>query len=548
MREARFLSASIRNRDEEIVDGELRLAMDIPPRSKQLEVNLWDSFGEHVACLYQEMEPEGGSRNLELLLLDSRGNQVPAGQFVYRVSIDSNAESRIIINRPSTSMRSPRFVAMSGAAPDRLSLPTVEEEKEAFFKLANIEAFPDYLPEAKRLAYTYLAHADYTATSLYNEFAYTEDAFDQRMSGIYNAVIPNMYKPHPNDLDIMRWKNGKYYRVGKASDRVIIDRLLQMAPFNLMDGVWLHRIMQARPSDEVQARLFDVWADEVGNGENRQNHSNVYLDLLRSQGLYVPDVTSREFLQLDLAPGAWRAPVFQMCIGVFPEEFFPELIGMTLFLEWEATPTLQPTVQMLRGRGMNPLFYSLHVAIDNISEGHGALAKEAVKIFLDEKREEGGDRAVQENWKRVWNGYVGWATAGFNGEGMAERRLLIDRKSINLGTPENPICYPDFKEYYKGRMISLIQRKAPFASQVHGRTALGGSLLNDLFKDPERLMQALLDEGLLDVGNPRRSPFFRLMEYEGPMYRVFTDEDKEIILDWLDSRNSGDGGMHRAAT
>ena len=50
---------------------------------------------------------------------------------------------------------------------------------------------------------------------------------------------------------------------------------------------------------------------------------------------------------------------------MFPQEFFPELLGMTLYLEWEATPTLTPTVRMLRGRKINPHFYSLHVAIDN---------------------------------------------------------------------------------------------------------------------------------------------------------------------------------------
>jgi hypothetical protein len=177
----------------------------------------------------------------------------------------------------------------------------------------------------------------------------------------------------------------------------------------------------------------------------------------------------------------------------------------------------------------------LHAAIDNIDEGHGALAKEAVKIYLDEKREEGGERAVQENWKRIWNGYVGWATSGFNGKGLEERRLLIDKVSINLGTKEEPICFPDWKFFYKDQMIKLIKRKAPYASKVHGNATIGGVLLNKLFDDPNLVIEKLLSSGLFNVESPRKSKFFDLLSFEGPMYKVFTDEDKNIILDWLES-------------
>lgn len=252
-------------------------------------------------------------------------------------------------------------------------LPSVETEKEAFFKIANIEDHSDFRPKAKELAEAYFANADYQADKLYNEFEYSPEAFDQRMKQIYDGLLPSMYQPHAYDRDVITWDNGARYRVGKASNKVVKDRLLQLAPFNLMDGAWLQNILQARPSDNVQSRLFSIWSDEVGNGQSQKNHSNVYLNLLRSQGFNLPPVTSREFLDIDVAPGAWRAPVFQMCVGLFPQEYFPELIGMTLFLEWEATPTMMPVARMLEGRGMNPLFYALHVAIDNISEGHGAL-------------------------------------------------------------------------------------------------------------------------------------------------------------------------------
>ena len=83
---------------------------------------------------------------------------------------------------------------------------------------------------------------------------------------------------------------------------------------------------------------------------------------------------------------------------------------MTLLLEWAATPTLQSTVRMLDARSIDSHFYRLHVAIDNITSGHGALAKEAIEIYLADKKEEGGDKAVQEHWERVWRGYATWGT------------------------------------------------------------------------------------------------------------------------------------------
>ena len=538
------------NEHAEVVTKELGILLDVPEGTQQLSVNVWDRFGSHVVTLVEETAPASGPRHVSWSFPVRPGLPDAEGHFIYRVNADDLVESRILLRSPTRgqtrvsvgagthdalSSLEFRLMALPAGNQTKLPLPTVEEEKEAFYRVANIEDYPEFRPTALKLARAYLANADYDADDLYRPFDYTPEAFDDRMRAIYEALLPGMHQPYSYDRDVITWRNGKRYRIGRASDAVVRDQLLQLAPFNLMDGVWLQGILQAGPSDEVRSRLFSIWADEVGDGQTRQNHSNVYQDLLRSQGMYLPPVTSRAFLDLDLAPGAWRTPVFQAVIGLFPQMFFPELIGMTLFLEWEATPTLQPKVRMLRNRGMNPLFYSLHVAIDNISEGHGAIAKEAVKLFLADKLEEGGDQAVQENWRRIWNGYVTWATAGFNGEGLAERRLLIDRKSINIGSPEAPDCFPKWSTYYRDRMIRLIQRKAPVAAQVHGRRMLGGVLLNDLFAKPEELLDRLIATKTVDIDNPRRSRLFDLMSFEGPMYRVFTEEEKDIILDWLES-------------
>jgi hypothetical protein len=214
---------------------------------------------------------------------------------------------------------------------------------------------------------------------------------------------------------------------------------------------------------------------------------------------------------------------------MFPDEFFPELLGMTLYLEWEATPTLTPHVRMLRNRSINPHFYSLHVAIDNVAAGHGALAKEAVKLYLDQVRKNGGDREMNAQWERIWNGYVTWATEGTFGRDLYQYLREFDGK----------VTQDEKKKIAEDRMEALIRQKAPYARTAHGPRRLGGSLLNSLFDEPRKLMSLLLKSRWVNLDSPRDSPIFtELTSFLGPMYKVFTSQDQDVILDWLETQQS----------
>jgi hypothetical protein len=422
-------------------------------------------------------------------------------------------------------------------------------EPEYFHQLINIEDFSEFLEDARALARFYFKQGrknqeeqvNEDPASFFGDFDYTEKAFDARMKSIYDAYVDDdMYVPHRFDRGVLPAKDEKgvqkNFPIGRVSNRVPRERLFQVAPFNLVDGAWLQNIIMAGPSNKIQSNLFSIWDDEAGNGVVSQNHSNVYDALLKSQNIYLPPVTTREFIKEDFLPGAFTGPVFQLAVGQFPQEFFPELLGMTLYLEWEATPTMTPAARMLAGRGINPHFYRLHIAIDNISEGHGALAKEAIKLYLSDKREEGGEAAVQEHWKRIWNGYVTWATLSDFGQELVERYLVLERKQINISAdPAVRKCWPDYKEYNERRMLHLVSKKAAVAEQVHRGRSVGGQSLTALFKNPPRLLEALKSSGYVDPNRPRDSKFLELMDFNGPMYEVFTERDKDIILDWIES-------------
>lgn len=378
---------------------------------------------------------------------------------------------------------------------------------EAFYRLVNIERFPEFRKSARELADWFLGQADFSDPH-YKPFKYTTKAFRERLDWIYNDFVAEMDDPH--------W-------LEEFPKAAVVENLRQKAPMNMSDGAWLHHILAAGPTGEVRAKLFGIWSDEAGNGQTELNHSNIYDTLLRSLDVFLPPVTSRGFVELDLLPAAWGNPVFQLCMGLFPEDLLPELLGMTLYLEWEATPTMLPVARMLRKFNIDPQFYSMHAAIDNVTAGHGALARQAIELHLDDIQLRSGAAAAQAEWERIWNGYVTWATLGSFGGDLFE--LLT-----KMFKPD------DSNAYARVRMLELVRRKSPYASNAHGNARLGGVPIGSLFAEPEKLLDALVAEDWVDPHHPRDSLFVtKLMSFHGPMYKVFTAAEQDTILDWIES-------------
>src|SRR5262249_2895469 len=140
-----------------------------------------------------------------------------------------------------------------------------------------------------------------------------------------------------------------------------IQRIHDNAVFNQVDGAWLRFIANTGNMDEVASLLFEVWSDEIGNGDPSLHLGNLYTNLLRSVGVYLPPVNSRAYADSpDLDESTFIAPVFELAISQHTEAFFPELIGMTLFLEWEVL-SLVPGIRGLDYLGVDSHFWKMHV-------------------------------------------------------------------------------------------------------------------------------------------------------------------------------------------
>jgi hypothetical protein len=391
--------------------------------------------------------------------------------------------------------------------------------RDAFYYLMNIESHEGFLPKAHAMVLGMLKEAWRNqelmmadADQVWKFFPFTQEAFDARMQLIYDNFVRDNQDPDlfAQDLQKMRAK--------------VIDEILQFGPFNQLDGAWLRHITPDGPLANINELLFRIRMDELGDGNVEQNHANVYTDLMRSVGLYLPDLCTRAYADNPgILDSSFTTTVFLLAISEFNDEFFPELLGMTLELEWGSV-SLPRQVNELVAFGITPLYYQLHVGIDNASEGHGAIAKRAVEMYLEMVRKNEGEKAMQCVWKRIWTGYVAFGTLGTLGADLLE-----------LPTPQD-----QGPSVLWNQMAAMIASKAQYASLMHGEIMLGENRLNDWFEDPFGLMEALQEAGLIIPGN-LDSPMFRLMGFNGPMYKVFNDEQQKLWQRWVLSLPSTKG-------
>ena len=398
-------------------------------------------------------------------------------------------------------------------------------ERDFFYYLMNINSYPDFVPRAHQLVHHYLAEGsknmqEADPDEIWSHFPFSQEAFDARMELIYaNFVRDNQTTANPKLLSDNRtpgepadsgFQPATYLSSGNRTTQAY--QLLQMGPFNQLDGAWLRRAVPDGPVDDVGELLAQIRQDELGDGVTAQNHSNVYTDLLKSLNYYLPDLYTRAYADDPrLLDEAFTQPCFLLAISQFDDEFLPEILGMTLYLEWSSIG-LAAVVNQLKAYDINPLYYSLHLGIDNAAAGHGALAKRAVEIYLDRIRANQGPGPMQKAWDRIWTGYVTFGTLGNLGDAMTA--ALADMQDLDK------------------QVTALIQRKAPFASQTHGEKTLGNAAINDWFLDPAGFMQQLQDSGLILPGRPDASPFFQLLSFNGPMYHVFTEDEEQLMRDW----------------
>lgn len=80
--------------------GPVEIVFEVPRGARHLSVDIWDRFAGYVRKLVDEAAPRQGRHTLTWDLRDDAGSAVPPGAYIYRVTVDDEAESRIAFVTP----------------------------------------------------------------------------------------------------------------------------------------------------------------------------------------------------------------------------------------------------------------------------------------------------------------------------------------------------------------------------------------------------------------------------------------------------------------
>jgi hypothetical protein len=315
------------------------------------------------------------------------------------------AEVELTPNQAGDEAASRWLAALGEPAPTdvRYARAQASGDRELLYRLVNFERFANVLPAARQRALDGLAAAEvlftagadgrYTDASF---FDYSPDALLARVDRIYWSKLVDGYRPLTE----------------VPSREEVIFGQKTFALGSLIDGTWAYRIgnlgRYRRASDGM---LASIYADEMGRGDIRKNHITLILQVLASMDIDLPHIRDAAFLdQGELPDHLYGFSIHQICLALFPDSFFNEILGYNLGIEMFGLGELRMhEMQKLRHHGFDPSYEQAHLSIDNVSSGHARQSAEIIISYLDDVGRTVGSGAVQTEWRRVWRGYASFA-------------------------------------------------------------------------------------------------------------------------------------------
>ncbi|MFJ5552610.1 iron-containing redox enzyme family protein [Streptomyces sp. NPDC093225] len=277
------------------------------------------------------------------------------------------------------------------------------DDRTLFHRIVNVEQFPNVLPVARARAEAGLAEAEllfeHGAGGRLTDasyFDYTPEALMERVERIYWDKLVDPYQPLTEIPD---------------RDEVVFEQST-FALGSLIDGTWAHRIgnlgRRSRTGDDM---LFSIYADEMGRGDVAKNHITIIHRVLASMDMDLPHIRQEAFLdQGDLPDHLYGFSIHQVCLSLFPDSLYNEILGYNLGIEMFGLGEMRlHEIQKLRSHGLDISYEEAHLSIDNFSAGHARQSAEIIVAHLDDVRRSAGEEAVQREWRRIWRGYASFA-------------------------------------------------------------------------------------------------------------------------------------------
>ncbi|MET0962001.1 MAG: iron-containing redox enzyme family protein [Noviherbaspirillum sp.] len=273
--------------------------------------------------------------------------------------------------------------------------------------------------------------------------------------------------------------------------------LKSVAPTKLVDGAWLYGLLPYW-NDARFTALIRIYLEELGDGVPDKNHVLLYKRLLAAHGCERWE---------NLSEDHYVQGVIQLALARHAGNFLPEVIGFNL--GYEQLPLhLLICAYELNELSIDPMYFTLHVTVDNADSGHARKALEG----LMESMPRVGDR--QDFMARVARGY----------------------KLNMLGAGTNSVI----EEFDIAReVVALFAAKSVVGKEAHSDYCrIGGRAINDWLADRAQIpafLDALVERDWIRRGqDPQNSRFWRLLQGErAEMFGVFSTYELQVIYDWI---------------
>ncbi|KAK4998329.1 hypothetical protein LTR66_002417 [Elasticomyces elasticus] len=426
------------------------------------------------------------------------------------------------------------------ARPETLQL---KNDKDLYFKLQNLERYPEILPQSWRLLVSLLSET----------LADARKHVDSGILSVEHFTRENLtlFLRTENDKTTQQWEQYVARRKAGSPREMFGDVeeakwwLKQAAPVKYVDGAWLghiNRITTPFALRRITKNAWQVMSEELGDGDLLKNHVHVYRALMRDIDSGLPEGDTVDFIhprhKLDV-PRVWRAAIAQLLISLFPHDFVPEILGFNM--AYEGLPLhLMKTVKELQELKLDAYYFVLHISIDNAASGHAAMAMEAAIEYIEQMQKTQGDVAAHQAWKRVQAGFI-------LAEGLPT-------------TPDSPslarhVELPSSRTDIEAAVVEVFMRKAAVAHKIHcnsvlkiGRRTLVEWLEPTAFQQTKWQTEFLHDLGScrpwVIKGDSGKSRLIRELAWEGKMFGSFTQTEVEVVKRWIDSLGNPDFDPH----
>jgi hypothetical protein len=448
--------------------------------------------------------------------------------------------------------RVPKFKDVKTLRITSVDLKPTRWYRNLFFQLHNLEDHPDVLEPARDELLTMFSKGLSLALSQPQENSIL--SIEQ-----YNAECVWSFAESVREKVLEQWTSYLQRRKQGHGPELFATAsaakawLVQQAPVKFVDGAWLGHVHKITTPFALRGITRDVWqvlSEELGDGDLSKHHVHLYRKLLEDVGYSLPEAHSADFINLhdwDRIDnrGAWEAAVGQLLISLFPNEFLPEILGFNMHFEMITLETMLAAHE-LKGFGINPYYFLIHIAIDNADSGHTAMAMHAVTRYLDMVGATEGDMAREQSWKRVQTGYILSQTLG-NGSCTWQRPAVV-----TLTTPGSSRIHGNVPDVLfnplSTQVIDIFRAKSLVSQKFHcqSKVRIGAHTLSD-WLDPSRWKNPNLQHQLdlltalsrakpwIVPGASSKSLLIRELSWGGRMFGAFTSNEVATLRSWIDA-------------